>query len=229
MEKEIEVEPSEDLAYWVGAVQTDGCISEYYPKGKKHSEIGIHFGVCSKSLPMVEKVRSFGYRVLKRYGKIYKLQKGDHWLYHIKVKQLLDIFKGLDIKFGDPPIPPKWVLEKSEFFGAYLAGVVDGDGCIVVKRPVYPQCVISITSGSFQTSLKDSITRILGCSTFQCITRRTTILDGSIIKGTGYYLQFYVSMKTAKFVSDFIIPHLQIAHKKDKLEKFIRTRYPLLN
>ena len=224
----IKIEPSEDLAYWVGAMQTDGSFWKYYRKEKRHFEFRLAMGVATKSLPMLQRVVELSAKIFKRYGKAYKRDKEDQWDYYIQVKQLLFIFDELDIKFGDPPKPPIWCLEKLELFGAYLAGVIDGDGCIVIKRPKYPQCVIRITSGSKQTILADAIKQILKCSVFQkgFYQKKFVKSWGRIVEGEWCILEFCVSKKTAEFISDFVIPHLQLIYKKEKLEDFIDKTYP---
>lgn len=231
MEQEIKVEPSEDLAYWIGAIQTDGSLWKYYRKEKRHFEFRLAMGVATKSLPMLQKVVELSAKIFKRYGKAYKRATEDQWDYYIQVKQLLSVFERLDIRFGDPPKPPIWCLEKPRFFGAYLAGAIDGDGCVRVGRPKYPQCFVTITSGSRQIELSESIKEILKCSVFQkeFYQRRFVKSLGRIVEGKWCVLEFCVSAKTAKFILDFVVPHLQLIYKKERLEDFIGRRYSLLN
>ncbi len=231
MEQKIKVEPSEELAYWVGAMQTDGSFWKYYRKEKRHFEFRLAMGVATKSLPMLQKVVELSAKIFKRYGKAYKRDKEDQWDYYIQVKQLSQVFEKLDIKFGDPPIPPEWVLYKPKFFGAYLAGVIDGDGSVRVSKRKSPQCFIKITSGSRQVELSESIKQILKCGVYQKGFYQKKFIKswGRTVEGTWYISEFCVSSKTAKFIADFVIPHLQLIYKKERLEDFIEKRYSLLN
>ncbi len=226
--EDVKLEPSEDLAYWVGAMQTDGSLWKYNRKEKDHFEFRLAMGVATKSLPMLQKVAELSAKIFKRYGKAYKRYKEDQWDYHIQVKQLLSIFDRLDIKFGDPPKPPIWCLETPRLFGAYLAGVIDGDGTVGIKRPKYPQCLIHIIGGSIQTDLEKAIRDVMKCSVFQMERYQKRFIKtlGRTIEGKWWDLEFCVSSKTAKFVLDYILPHLQLEYKKKKLEDFILKRYP---
>ncbi len=231
MNQELEIEPSVDLAYWVGAMQTDGSLWKYYRKEKAQFEFRLAMGVATKSLPMLQKVARLSAEIFQRHGKLYKRMSEDQWDYYVQVKQLLPLFRKLDIQFDDPPKPPKWVSAKPRFFGAYLAGVIDGDGCIVVKRPEYPQCMIRITSGLRQFALSKTIKQILKCSVYEQEFYQKKFIKswGRMVEGKWFISEFCVSSKTAKFVRDFITPHLQLIYKKERLENFIESRYPSMN
>lgn len=224
MKEEIKLEPSEELAYWVGAVQTDGSLSEHHEKKRDKTRTRISFGIAEKSLPMVEKFRDISLRILSRRGKIYKLKRGS-WYYEITVKQLSPTFKSLGIQFGDPPVPPQWTLEKPKFFGAYLAGVIDGDGDVRIKRPRYPQCAIRITSGSKQIALLQAITRVLGCHASILYEKKDSYLGDRKISGASYRIEFCVSSKTFELIKDFVLPHMTLAHKREKILQFIHSRF----
>ncbi len=222
--EEIKLEPSEELAYWIGAVQTDGCLREKYDKNRDYTRVRIEFGICDKSLPMVEKVRQISSKILSRSGTLFKTKRG-YWYYELSVKQLIHTFRRLDIKFGDPPTPPKWTLEKPEFFGAYLAGVIDGDGDVRTRRPKYPQCAIRISSGSRQVDLQEALRRILGCSASISFDKGESFLKGRKIIGSAYILEFCVSSKTFELIKDFVLPHITLIHKREKILQFIHSRF----
>ncbi len=168
---------------------------------------------------MIEKVRKIGSKILDRHGKIY-LTKSGYWYYEISTKGLMPLFRLLDIRFGDPPTPPKWVLGKREFFGAYLAGVIDGDGDVRIKRSKYPQCVVRVSSGSIPTDLIEAVKKILGCSVSIGFDKRVSYLDGRKISGGCYRLEFYISSKPLQTIKEFVLPSITIQHKKEKIEKF---------
>lgn len=63
MEQELRIEPSEELAYWIGAMQTDGSFWRYYRKEKHHFEFRLAMGVATKSLPMLQKVAELSAKI----------------------------------------------------------------------------------------------------------------------------------------------------------------------
>jgi hypothetical protein len=217
---------SEGLAYWTGVVQSDGCLKTYFDKKKNNLKYLISFNVAKKSLPMLEKFRDLSTAILNRNANIFKMNYCEIWSFHISVKKLLENFKNLDISFGDPPKPPNWSLFNNDYFGAYLAGLIDGDGDIRIKRKKYPQCVVRITNGHEQNELKKSIERLMNCSVIISRRERESEINGRKIHGVSYELEFYVSSKNFKFINEFIIPCITINHKKEKLQSYIKSRWP---
>jgi hypothetical protein len=190
------LKPSKLLSYWIGVVQTDGSLENYKSKEDKIST-NIHFGICKNSLPMLQKFHFISKNLLKRDSKIFSSKsRPGVWEYHIGIRRLLNDFKNLDIMFGDPPIPPFWVTENPEFLGAYLAGIIDGDGDIRIKRKTYPQCAIRISSGKPQEILSNIIKQNLGCSVS------------------------LFSSKNMDFINKFVIPEIALSWKREKLIKF---------
>lgn len=217
---------SDQLAYWVGVAQSDGTLQKYIDsKGKICWNLYIQ--VAHLSLPMLYKFQIISSNLFTCNSKIFKLKTRDIWEYHIGVKRLLHTFKILDIKFGDPPKPPKWCLDNSQFFGAYLSGLIDGDGDIRIKRKKYPQCAIRITSKSKQKILKNYIENILRCSAniTKKYDKRYFKKEKRIITGKSFSLEFLVSFKNIQFIKNFILSHLTVVHKKEKLKYFI-NHYP---
>ena len=235
MEKELKVVPSEELSYWIGVAQSDGCLTSYLVKRdkfieKKEIRVELSLDVCYKSLPMLKKFRDLSKTIFGRDSQIWKTAR-EYWKFHIAVKSLLPLFKGLDIVLSSKFfIPPYWVVQEPKYFGAYLAGLIDGDGDIAVKRPKYPQCAVTISSGAFQDILAESITKILGCGVHQAKYHKISLIKSSdhTIEGTWYRLAFYVSSKTTRFILDFVLPYIQLTYKKKIICDFIVKRYGLL-
>tara|TARA_Y100000310_G_scaffold339489_1_gene432309 strand:+ start:1253 stop:1693 length:441 start_codon:yes stop_codon:yes gene_type:complete len=138
---------STNLAYWIGVVQTDGSFVRRKRKKNKTYD-SIELGVGYPSLEMLKKFRNLSQRVFGVKGHSWQSKKKRSQTYGFGAKALIPLFNQLEIEFSDPPKPPKWIVDNNEFFGAYLAGVIDGDGSVVVKRQQYPQCLIRICSGS---------------------------------------------------------------------------------
>ena len=217
---------NEELAYWIGLVQANGSLKKYsYRKNKKvYEKLTLEFDVKDKVL--VENFQKVCKRSLKRNPKIFYRSRGT-WTCHIDVKKLQHLFKELDICFSDPPIPPRWCIKNENFFGAYLAGVIDGDGDIRIKRKKYPQCVIRIVSGSKQTNLAENIKRLLKCSV--SITKRYRVSffhqEKRLISGVSFSLEFLTSSKNFTFIKNYILPRINLLRKSSKLKDYITKRW----
>ncbi|MBI2547703.1 MAG: hypothetical protein HYW23_04700 [Candidatus Aenigmarchaeota archaeon] len=218
MKEEIKLEPSEELAYWTGVIQTDGSLK--YSKKFRYWRISLY--VSSKSLEMLREIQELTPKLIKRQSRIWKDKKEDMFYWHIGVSRLLKlkIFEKSDIKFGDPPKPPIWCTKTDKLFGAYLAGLIDGDGSVfIVKRygDAGYDCRTQITSGSAQIELKSMLEKILGCSVrvWKC---------HPIIWQKGYHLDFLISSKTIEFIQKYVLPWIQISRKRQVIEKFVGIR-----
>lgn len=111
--------------------------------------------------------------------------------------------------------PPSWI-DHEKFFGPYIAGVIDGDGSIRIKRPEYPQCYVDITSASEPEELRIAIENYLNCfSSFRHVKRGDE---------SWYRLQFLVSKKNVEVIEKFVYPHIQIKHKREVLEKYFEIK-----
>jgi hypothetical protein len=220
----MKIQTSEELAYWIGVVQSDGSFKKYLKKDRGRFRYEISLGVSHQSLPMLKKFQKLSKKIFNRNAKIFKLRNKNRWDFAIGIQSLLDTFKNLDIKFSDPPVPTKWVTENLLLFGAYLAGIIDGDGSIRIKRKKYPQCMVKITSGKSQNELANSIRNFLNCAVSITPYRGDRMLNGKIITGKWYELEFLVSSKNYKFVSSYILPNLTIVHKKEILEECIAEK-----
>lgn len=219
MEKEIKIEPSEELAYWTGIAQSDGWL--YHEKRRERSSFEVGLRVGRRSLPMMLKFQRLSKTLFLRDAKITKVKYREAWDFAIGAKNLLHLFEKWDIRFGDPPKPPIWCLYEPRFFGSYLAGIIDGDGDIRIKRPKYPQCIIRIHSGRKQEDLSKAITELLRCSVYITPRRRIVEFKGRIIRGLCFDLEFCVSSKSSEFVRTYILPKMTLQHKSQKLSEFL--------
>lgn len=129
------------------------------------------------------------------------------------------------MKIKDPPRPPLWIIDRKHLAGAYLAGVIDGDGDIRIKRKKYPQCAIRITSSKPQLSLSKFIRFVLGCSVSITHMKRKVFIKMSrkFVNGEYYVLEFLVSSKNKDFIKRFVLPEISLKWKKEKLTKFLNN------
>jgi len=220
----LEIRPSEDLAYWVGVVQSDGCFRTQTVKrtGRKRKLISLNVGI--KSLCMSDEFRRISETVFNRKIGVFKEKNRDVWSCVLSVNSLVSSLDDSGIVFGDPPTPPLWSLQERSLFGSYLAGIIDGDGDVRIKRKSYPQCAIRITNGSTQIALSDSIRKILGCSVNLYYREKRSEIDGRKIFGHENILEFYVSSKNMDFLRKFVTPHIRIKYKKGKIENYINSK-----
>ncbi|MBI2546986.1 MAG: hypothetical protein HYW23_00905 [Candidatus Aenigmarchaeota archaeon] len=222
MEQKLEIMPSVELAYWMGVLQSDGCLTTRKYRDRK-SQIIVKVEVAPKSLEMVKKFSQLSELIFDRKAKIFELGSGK-FKFSIGVSQLIPIFERLDIDARDPPRPPVWVSADYTKFGAYLAGLIDGDGDVRIKRSKYPQCVVRITSGKAQIFLQKAVKEMLKCGV--TITHRSgvSMLGDRKIVGKWYCMEFVVSKKTRDFIKKYILPEMTIEHKIRKLTDFLSNK-----
>ncbi|MFH1447903.1 MAG: hypothetical protein ABIG39_03495 [Candidatus Micrarchaeota archaeon] len=215
---------SEDLAYFIGVLHSDGCIFTYSIGNKTRHRYILDVG--KKSLPMLKKIKYIFHEIFGRTPKVRKkLHKNEKptFLIEVNIGNLKDSFTRL--KIDKEKLAPR-IKENQRFFCAYLAGVIDGDGDISLKRPKYPQCRIRITAGEELPGLMELIRRHLKCS---CGLEKAIVSTHSLPRpkkkfGVGYRHCFYVSQKNRKLFKKFVLPHINIKHKRRKLLDFYKLQ-----
>ena len=160
---------------------------------------------------MLEKARAV---MKKEFGRNLTInEKGDKKYFYLQttIKSDIDSFK--DFGFLSPKSQtPAWISKDESVFFAYLAGMIDGDGNVCIKRPSYPQCRITITSEFMLPELKSYIERFLKCRVFYYKYK----------KRNAYNIDFYISSKNAKIARDKLYPNLAIKHKRKILNDFMK-------
>lgn len=138
-------------------------------------------------------------------------------------------FDRLGIKFGKPPCPPEWCKDDIKLFGAYLAGIIDGDGNVHLhlnkrkfKKP-YFQCQIRIFSKFEQIELKKSIESLLKCKTSIQLRRSDSFIDGRRVTGSCYVLNFLISSKNFHIFQRAVLPEIAIHKKADSIVSYLKA------
>jgi len=209
-----------EISYMIGALQGDGCLTKYFVK-EREDRITLRHVIILEAidLEMVKKVKEIFERTFSRKRKIYKRSEG-RFGFTFGVKTLLNEFKELDIDFKDPPKPPQWIKNRIDFFGPYLAGLIDADGDVRIKRPKYPQCAIRITSGHPQKYLKEFVEKNLNCCA--SITEEKSFNKQWIMWNHGFSLEFLVSSKNFDNIKQYILQYIQRPRKKLIIERYLR-------
>ncbi|MCD6522559.1 MAG: hypothetical protein J7K68_02325 [Candidatus Diapherotrites archaeon] len=196
-------------------MQTDGSISLYHNKKPREWDVWrISLVVSRKSLPMLKRTVKIFTDIFHRKVTIFHNSRG-YYGFQTSINTLLPFFEQLDVSFRGPPSPPSWIVGGKRLFGAYLAGVIDGDGHIKLKRPEYPQCEISISSEEPQYNLKTAIEGKLKC------TVRINRVEKSSRQSGWYLLSFYVSKKNILYIRKYVLPMIEIHSKRERLKSFI--------
>lgn len=211
--EEFSIEKSEELAYWLGLAQADGYFDI------KHKILRLEL----VSFSLVERFKQISEKYLGRTAKIQRYEHRGTWCYVIGIGKLIKYFERIGFHFKDPPFPPGWISSDIKLFGAYIAGLIDGDGHVQIKRPKYPQCVIKIASSKKQIELQKLIEEKFECSSYIYHAKNKKLRS----EGFSYWfsLEFYVSKKTFEVIEDYIIPWIKLDYKRLKIEDFIRSRY----
>lgn len=218
---------NENIAYFIGVLHSDATL--YVFNDKKRNRIQHRFGleVEEKSLPMVARIQQIlkqefnrnvkiHFKGISEYGtKIFYLQTS--------INNLLPTFSRIGI---NKKSIPKWISSDFKMFCVYLAGVIDGDGDVCIKRPKYPQCRIRITSGKILESLKSLVVKHIGCSLWieKVFIESFIGVPPRRISGWGFRHCFYVSSKNIEIIRKFVYPNIQIKHKRQLLERFFKIK-----
>ncbi len=211
------------IAYFIGTIQSDGCIYKFHNKKRGIEELRLRFRTGKKSLPMLQKVQEILDKEFKRKIKI--LYEGKSWcgtdIYtlNVNIKKLIKTFPLLKINKTDIPT---WVSNDVKNFCAYLAGMIDGDGSVVIKRQKYPQCCVRIISGEKRLLLSKYIREYLKCRCWieKSVRNLEYLPTAKRTIGNSFRHCFYVSSKNFSIFKKLVYPYIQIKHKRNLIKKY---------
>jgi hypothetical protein len=202
-----------NIAYFLGALHSDGCIYQFYDKKEKRIRYRLLFCVSKKSLLMLKRCQFILEKELNRKLNIRQNKNGYFRMETCVNKTPWLIMNNYEI--------PSEIKKSSSLFGAYLAGVIDGDGHIHIKNNKdrkIPQCAVKIASAEPLREIKRLTEKHMGCSVNFEFTKNE--------RGQGYKTYFYVSYKNFDFIEKYLLPYIQLEHKKERLIQF-RSIYGL--
>jgi len=108
---------------------------------------------------------------------------------------------------------PIEISNNETLFGAYLAGLIDGDGYIKVKNSkdrIIPQHVIKIASDRSLIKLEELIKRHIRCAVHYENHNTKNAVNTC----------FYLSKESINFIKNKVYPNISISHKKDRLRNY---------
>lgn len=217
---------NKDFSYWVGLLQSDGYVKGYkdFISGNKKRRSFVA-GMEVKDRILVEKFQKTSNIIFNKDQKISYRSDHDSWVYDVSIGDSFRKLIELDVISKYPPKPPEWIKRDDKLFGAYLAGLIDGDGNVRIKRKKYPQCAIRIISSSPQNELKDELINKMKCAVSIIKKPRDVIFKNRRIKSTCYDLEFLVSPKNFDFLMKNVVPMISLERKRKPIEKYIKGRW----
>ncbi len=207
----------EDVAYLIGVLHSDGCIYHFNDKKRNKIRIRVIVTVAQKSLQMLESFRDIFSEKFEKKIKIRKIPKKNYFSIQTAVNSIYHIIQ----KWEHHKIPLE-IIGSKNLFGAYLAGVIDGDGCVKYRKHA-KNMEIRISAGHKLLELASLIRFHLECGCHFTKDKSKT--------GLGYNTIFNVSPKNFNFLMNFVHPHIKISHKSEKLKWYIdlKTEQRLIN
>lgn len=205
------MEIDENLAYFIGVLQSDGCIYTFHDKARGSTRLRLNLTVAKKSLAMSSRFQEILWDYFQRKVNIRKSPSSGLYIIQTSINKISFIE---DWKRKIPEV----VKCNSSLFGAYIAGMIDGDGYVKYKKrlgQIYA-CEIRISAGKPLTKLATLIRNHLqcGCNIQMDINER----------GIGFSVCFLISRKNAKFIREYILPYLRIPYKIDRTQKFCKKK-----
>lgn len=218
---------SEDFAYWVGVVQTDGYFKRQFVKSRKTENVYIFLAIGSKSLPMQSRFIDISRKLFGIKGSLFKyVNKGGFLSYEYKFgcKNLIELFNQFKLDFSAKLVPPKFVLKSESLFGAYIAGIIDGDGDIRISKRKYPQCFIRISGKDEPTALVNLIKSKFNCRVYTERREQISKIAKRTFLSQWQVTEFIISNKNFDFIRKYIIKHVSLPHKKNRIIEYFKIR-----
>jgi len=209
---------NKDFCYFIGVIQGDGTCRKYIDRTKNKKRLCLF--LAGKDIEMVSRSANIFNSTFRKNVGIFRRSRDNLFGFSTTVNSLAYFFNKLKIDFSDPPKAPNWIKNNEDLFGSYLAGLIDSDGSVCIKRKKYPQCKVNIISGHPQHDLKKSIEKNLKC-------KASIEESGGIMKSTGKWypgfdLVFLVSSKNREFVRKNVLPFITIPRKRETIEKYLK-------
>ncbi len=207
------VKIDEDIAYLIGVLQSDGCIYEFYDKKRNRLHIRLNLGVGKNSLPMSEKFKQTLKKSLNITVNIRKAPSAKNaYVIQTSINRTAEIFREWKKEELNNEIS-----QNIKLFGAYLAGLIDGDGHIKVKHNndrKIPQCIIKIAEDRPMKTLQQLLYKFFNCKSYFEKHNNSKCVETC----------FYISKKNIDTFYKYVYPHVTIKHKVERLDCFLKLK-----
>ena len=209
--KDIKID--ENIAYFIGVLHSDACIYVFEDKTQNRQVIRLSLQIGDKSIPMAYKFKQIFFDY---FGRTVNLRKIPNKPGH-SIQTSINRIRHIIVPWDNYKIPLEIKKTKS-LFGAYLAGLVDGDGYIKSKKNqkdrILPQCVVRIASDRPLGVIKRLIEHHLDCRVHFEYSKNSKCV----------HTCFYISKNNSAFITKYISPHLTIPHKIEALRSFLMMK-----
>jgi hypothetical protein len=203
-----DIEIDEKIAYFIGVLHSDGCLYEFYDKKRNRKQIRLNLTISKRSLPMAVKFKEILAEKLNRKLNIRKKPCDGSFCMQTSVNRLAPIFK----EWMKEELNNE-ISERIELFGAYLAGLIDGDGHIKIKHikgRKMPQCLIRIAEDHPLQNVQNLLTKFFNCKTHFVKHKTSNCVETC----------FLVSRINKDLFYKYVYPHLTLEHKIMRLDEF---------
>lgn len=204
---------NKDIAYFIGVLHSDGYIYVFNDKKRNRRQIRLGLEIGTKSITMGLKFKKI---LLDYFGKSVNLRQRPNKT-TLNLQTSINKFWNILKNWNDGKIPED-IKNDKVLFGAYLAGLIDGDGHIKIKKDikgrVIPQCVVKIASNRPLEDVKNLIEFYMNCKVhfeFKNI-------------GKGVNTCFYISKKNTEFFKNYIYPNMVMPYKLNRLQNFFKLK-----
>ena len=202
-----------NIAYFIGVLHSDGYIYTFNDRKRKRKQIRLGLQIGRKSIPMAMKFKKILFDYFGKTVNIRLKPNTNLLCIQTSVNRIWNILQN----WGRGKLPVEIKANKI-LFGAYLAGLIDGDEYIQIKNNtkdrVIPQCVIRIASDCPLADIKDLIKEYIKCSVHFEFHKTNK----------GVNTTFYISKKSIEFIESYIYPHLVMPYKLTTLERFFNMK-----
>lgn len=193
-----------DLFWWLGVLHTDCYI---YRKNGEIRELRLRVGVGS--LEMLAKWKIVLDSLTGKYHNMMEEQYHDKRYNKNRTSFCVREASKTMLKVIFEELPNTSLMQKEDF-GAYLAGIIDGDGCIQLRKRYFDK--------GFERLVK-----IVGETPEKLIDLQEMFIKEKLPKGyiTEYKnhsdLWIYINKDFSKWLISNVVPHMSIKRKLNKL------------
>ncbi len=212
MLRDNEIKIDDNLSYLIGVLHSDGYIYCFNDRKKNKKYLRLRLAVAESSLRMAVKFQRILLNSLGKNVNIRKDRKRNLYTLETSVNRLGKTFQRWKEKI------PEEIKQDITLFGAYLGGLIDGDGHIKIKNNIkdriVPQCVIIIASSSPLEDVKRLVEKFFGCKVHFEYDHQSR----------GVSTCFYVSNKNISLIESYVFGNLSLKHKIETLFKFFEMK-----